>query len=45
MSKKEMLEVFSHEDVVALMDSDTTLATTGIDSLIDDLDASITPVA
>ena len=43
MSKKEMPEVFSHEDVVALMDLDTTLGTTAIDNLIDDLDASITP--
>ena len=43
MSKKEMPEVFSHEDVVALMDLDTTLGTTVIDNLIDDLDASITP--
>ena len=39
MSKKEMPEMFSHEDVVALRDLDTTLDTTEIDSLIDDLDA------
>ena len=43
MSKKEMPEVFSHEDVVALRDPYTTLDTTGIDRLIDDLDTSITP--
>ena len=43
LSKKEMPEVFSHEDVVALMDLDNTLGMTAIDNLIDDLDTSITP--